>query len=252
MAFSLISFAQDEIKYKTAFDNVEQNCDSLNKVEFCYLIRFQSIINRKFTDIVRNNYKLEKHIGDNIYLEIEIDSVGKFVINKIETKSSEIKKSLLALMNDLPKIKSSVIDKNNFEAILEFKLSEYKNESKITGSKSKEENINQQIPIFPGCEITKNMEKDKDCFMKQMNYHIIKNFKYPKKARVNNITGRALSHLIINNEGNIENFIIYGADNLLLKETLRLIKLLPKLKPAEIDGKKVSVAYAQPILFKLD
>mgnify|MGYP006333437875 CR=1 FL=1 len=145
-----LSFAQDEIKYRTAFENVEQNCDSLKKIEFCYLIRFQSVINRKFTDELRKNNKLSKHIDDNIYLEIEIDTLGKFVINKIETKSPEIKNALIGLMNDLPKINTLVINKNKFEAILSFNFSEYNNDddSEIIDIKSKKENQNQQIPMF--------------------------------------------------------------------------------------------------------
>ena len=211
----LVSFAQDEIKYKTAFENVEQNCDSLKKVEFCYLVRFQSVINRKFTDELRKNNKLSKHIDDNIYLEIEIDTVGKFVINKIETKSSEIKKALLDLINNLPKVKSLSINKKKIEAILDFNLSEYNNDNSETeDTKSKKENQKQQIPMFTNSKVTNDEEKDKISFFNEMNNHIIKKFNYPKKAKDNNIIGRVLCHFIINKKGSVNNFIVYGADNL--------------------------------------
>lgn len=243
------SFAQDEIKYKTAFENVEQNCDSLMKVELCYLARFQNIINRKFTDELIKNIKLSKHIDDNIYLEIEVDTSGHFIINKIETKSSEIKVALLDLMKVLPKIKS-VENKIIMEAIFDFKLKEVTFDD-FNNTDEKRIYSNLITPKFSECKLLSNEIESKECFNIKMNKHIIENFNYPKKAINKNITGKTFGNFIVEKDGSIENFIVYGANPILLKENLRILKLLPKFIPGTYNNKEIRVPYAQPITFKL-
>jgi len=249
-----ISFAQDETKYKTAFDNIEQNCDSLRKIELCYLIRFEEIIERKFNDEIAKNSKLEKYINDNIYIETEISPTGKFIINKIKTRSSEIENSLKELMEVLPNIKSlegfETSNMKKFEAILEFKLKKRKFDNSDE-KEGKEDLSSVETPRFYNCKSVIDEETNKECFTSQMNNHIKDNFNYPLKARNKNIQGRTYGNIVINNEGNVENYIIYGADILLQKETLRILKLLPKFIPGKLNGKNVGVSYAQPLVYKL-
>lgn len=244
-----ISFAQDEIKYKTAFENVEQNCDSLMKVEMCYLARFQQVINRKFTDELIKNIKLSKHIDDNIYLEIEVDTSGHFIINKIETKSSEIKAALLDLMKILPEV-NSIENKIIMEAIFDFKLKEVTFDN-FNNTDEKRIYSNLITPKFSECKLLSNEIESKECFNAQMNKHIVENFTYPKKAINKNITGKTFGNFIVEKDGTIENYIIYGASTILLIENLRILKLLPKLIPGKYNNREIRVPYAQPITFKL-
>lgn len=250
----LISFAQDEENYKTVFETVEQNCDSIHFLKYCYLNRFQLVVNRKFTEEIKLNEKLAKNINDTIYLEIEIDTTGKFVINKISTKSKYFEKSLKKLVELLPKIAPFKNEKNNkikLEAILEFNLMEVDFDQYILPG-NKKDLTTMKTPRFQICKTIKDEKSSKDCFMSQMNNHIRQNFNYPMKAINRNISGRAMGNFVINKEGLSTNFIIYGADPLLLRETLRILKLLPTFIPAKLNGKDVSVSYAQPIVFKLN
>lgn len=246
----LISFSQDEIKYKTAFENVEQNCDSLKKVELCYLTRFQLVVNRKFTDELKKNEKLSKYINGNIYLEINIDTSGTILINKIETKSSLFEKALLDLVKVLPKIKINTKDEK-WDAILEFKLKKinFDNSEKLD---IKNDKLSIKTPRFSNCSSVIDEETNKKCFELNMNNHIRTYFKYPKKALSNNISGRTNGNLIINKQGEIDNYIIHGADILLQRETLRILKSLPTFIPGQLNDEIVSVSYTQPIMYKLE
>lgn len=109
----------------------------------------------------------------------------------------------------------------------------------------------ENIPLFPGCE---EVEKSKqvDCFNKKLSEHIVKNFKYPKKAIRKNISGRVFVKFVINKQGEIENIQANGPHSLLEDEAFRIIKLLPKMKPGTQRGKSVGVSYAIPINFNLN
>lgn len=110
--------------------------------------------------------------------------------------------------------------------------------------------IIEEVPIYPGC---KDIERNKrmDCFQEKMWEHINSTFKYPPKARKNNIEGRVLVLFIINKDGEITKIETKGGDPILQTEALRIVRLLPKMKPGMQKGKPVNVKYALPITFKL-
>jgi uncharacterized protein YuzE len=249
-----ISFSQDEIKHNTAFETVEQNCDSLKDIKLCYLERFKLLVNRKFSDEIILNEKLSKHIDDKIYLEIEIDESGKFIAINIETKSKEVEKIIQTLVDKLPVIKPFLDDNNTkikLEAILEFRLKKINYDSYIKPDTKKDLTsfIN---PRFKGCNPKFDEVDSKKCFEYEMMNHIKSNFNYPVKAINKNISGKTIGNVIINKEGKIEHYIIYNADVILQRETLRILKLLPTFIPGMQNGKDVSVSYAQPLVFKLN
>ncbi|CAM3588937.1 energy transducer TonB [Flavobacterium gelidilacus] len=111
----------------------------------------------------------------------------------------------------------------------------------------------EDIPQFDNCEITSGKEA-KDCFFQMMNNHIISNFRYPKQAVKKNIQGRVTVLFVIDKNGDITNIKTHAPEGcqLLEIEAVRIIKLLPKFKPAIQRGEAVGVSYAQPINFKLN
>lgn len=112
--------------------------------------------------------------------------------------------------------------------------------------------ILEEIPQFPNC---KDMayENEKNCFMQEMNNHIKSNFRYPTLALKKNIQGRITVMFVINSKGYVSNIKAHVPEGceILAKEAIRIIKLLPKFKPGMQKGKPVGVSYAQPIMFKL-
>lgn len=108
----------------------------------------------------------------------------------------------------------------------------------------------EEIPLYPGCE---DIERNKrmDCFQEKMGEHINATFRYPPKARKKNIEGRVLVLFIINKDGEITKIETRGGDPILQTEALRIVRLLPKMKPGKQKGIPVNVKYALPINFKL-
>lgn len=114
----------------------------------------------------------------------------------------------------------------------------------------------EQIPLFETC---KNAEKTKqrECFQEEMKKHIEKHLKYPKEAKKNKITARAIVLFEITKEGNVSNIKtritatnkVYSAD--FEVEALRIINKLPQFIPGKHRGKVVAVSYAIPIVFSL-
>ena len=108
----------------------------------------------------------------------------------------------------------------------------------------------EDVPIFPGCEKVSKSER-RNCFQKQMNKHIRKNFRYPEIAQEMGIQGRVYVNFIIAKDGNITNIRMRGPDKNLEKEAQRIIGRLPKMTPGKQRGRAVRVPFSIPITFRL-
>lgn len=84
---------------------------------------------------------------------------------------------------------------------------------------------------------------------------IARNIQYPKEIAQGEVgaQGRVIVQFIVNKDGNIINpKIVRGVDPYLDKEALRVVNLMPKWKPGELeDGTKVAVYYTIPVMFRL-
>ncbi len=60
-----------------------------------------------------------------------------------------------------------------------------------------------------------------------------------------------MTFFVINKDGNTKYFISFGANIMLLKESLRIMKLLAKFIPGKINDEPVDVSYTQPLVFKI-
>ena len=110
--------------------------------------------------------------------------------------------------------------------------------------------IIEDVPLFPGCErVAKS--KRRDCFQKQMNKHIVDNFRYPEIAQEMGIQGRVFVQFMIGKDGSISGIRTRGPDKNLEKEANRIISKLPKMTPGKQRGRPVRVPFSIPIQFKL-
>ncbi|MEC3964350.1 energy transducer TonB [Flagellimonas halotolerans] len=105
------------------------------------------------------------------------------------------------------------------------------------------------VPVFPGCEHLQTQTERKNCFNQKVQEHIKANFNYPPSALEMGITGRVHVQFVIDSNGRVTGIQKRGPDKLLEKEAERIIASLPKVKPGEQRGKKVSVKYSIPINF---
>ncbi len=77
--------------------------------------------------------------------------------------------------------------------------------------------------------------------------------KYPKYALDNDIAGKVYMSFVITKEGNVSNIkIIKGVHELLDKEAMRVVKLIPNnWTPGRVDDSPVNVNFLLPINFAL-
>ena len=109
----------------------------------------------------------------------------------------------------------------------------YSDKEKIWGP------IVEQMPQFPGGDEA------------LMNY-IASNLQYPLSAYENGIQGRVQVRFVVEKDGSVSDVsVLRGIDPALDDEAVRLIKSLPKFKPAMQNGVPVAVYYNVPILFRL-
>jgi TonB family protein len=86
---------------------------------------------------------------------------------------------------------------------------------------------------------------------------MIKNIKYPEAAKKEQATGMVLVKFVIGKDGSISGIktITEGSQNPredFVRESIRVIKAMPKWTPAEAEGKKVNAEVTLPIKFALD
>lgn len=88
--------------------------------------------------------------------------------------------------------------------------------------------------------------------MDSMYAYIVKNLKYPEKAKAEGIEGRVFVSFIIEKDGSISNVkILRGIGGGCDEAVVEMIKNMPKWKPAKQRGKPVRCQFNLPIKFEL-
>ena len=106
-----------------------------------------------------------------------------------------------------------------------------------------------KVPTFPGCP-----ENDKSCFNKKMQQHFQKEFDVNLTDSLKLSPGkkRIIMLFKINKEGAITGIRAKAPHPKLQEEAVRIIKLLPKMKPGRQRGKAVGVKYVLPMTIEIE
>jgi TonB family protein len=79
-----------------------------------------------------------------------------------------------------------------------------------------------------------------------------KNIQYPQMERDNNIQGKVLLRFMVDTTGAIQDIKVIGAVSPGLdKEAIKVVKLMPKWRPATYKNKPVAVYYMVPVAFRI-
>ena len=77
--------------------------------------------------------------------------------------------------------------------------------------------------------------------------------KYPRKAQLNNIEGKVMLEFVVCEDGSVCDYkVVNNIDQALANEALRVVKKIPKWKPAQQNNKAVSCYFTLPITFELE
>ena len=89
--------------------------------------------------------------------------------------------------------------------------------------------------------------------MKEMAKYIQSNLRYPEAAAKVSAEGKAFVQFVVKADGSIENVEIMrsSGNESLDAEALRVVKAMPKWRPAMNKGKAVNVKFVLPVVFKL-
>lgn len=112
--------------------------------------------------------------------------------------------------------------------------------------------IIENAPVFPGCTGTKKQMKD--CFSKKVQLHFSRNFNadLPNKLGLSAGRKRVLINFTITTTGFVENILVRAPHPEIKKEVVRVMELLPRMKPGTQRGKNVNVKYGIPFNLIVD
>ena len=118
-----------------------------------------------------------------------------------------------------------------------------KMEVKIEDSTKKEEEI------FAFVEIMPEFPSGEAALLRFLQMNI----RYPAEAATKNIQGTVMVEFVVEKDGSISQpRVVKGIGGGCNEESLRVIRLMPKWKPAKQKGKNVRVYYTVPITFRLE
>ena len=110
----------------------------------------------------------------------------------------------------------------------------------------------EDVPVFPGC--TGSKTELKACFNKKMQKHFQRKFNadLPNDLGMSPGKKRIIMLFKINKVGDIVDIRAKAPHPRLQKEAIRIIKLLPKMKPGRQRGKAVGVKYTLPMRIEVE
>lgn len=103
--------------------------------------------------------------------------------------------------------------------------------------------------VFTAVEEQAGFPGGQDALMKWLQ----QNVRYPELAQQNNVQGKVFVKFTVEKDGSLTNpEIVKSVDKELDQEAIRLVKKMPKWKPAKNNGKIVRSYYYLPVNFSLD
>jgi protein TonB len=108
------------------------------------------------------------------------------------------------------------------------------------------------VPIFPGCERLKTNEERKRCMSEKVNTFMHENFnmKITEDLELSGIH-KIFVRFKIDNTGSIVDVQARAPHPKLQEEGVRVVKMLPQMKPGEQRGRPVGVLYGIPITIQI-
>lgn len=167
----------------------------------------------------------------------------KETIELSDDVTSEEKQQILELYRQV----SSKYYKDN--KIIEEEATEVIHEQQYVNKNELSFAVIDQAPVYPGCE----SENDKKCFSQSLAKHVGNEFD-TGLAEALGLSGkqRIISTFMIDENGDVVEIKVRAPHPELMKETTRVLKTIPKLKPGKHDNKAVKVAYSLPIIFNIE
>lgn len=102
-------------------------------------------------------------------------------------------------------------------------------------------------PVWPGCE--DDAAGSQQCFLNKMSLHVKENYKYPRDSKGKVVRGASTVTFYIDEQGMVSKVTAKGENKAINHEAVRIVKLLPEMKPGHRGGKPVPIKYTMPFKF---
>ena len=193
-----------------------------------------------------------------------IDKSGKIDNIRVRASHPDLEKEALRVINLIPKMEPG---RQNGEAVSTSYLLPiiFKVQSDSLSQSKKNPILNivdgdnvevpfstvQNVPIFPGCDKGNN-EKRRKCMSQKITKFVQKEFNTDLAGDLG-LSGRQRISVIfkIDKNGDVVGVRARAPHPRLVKEAIRVVNLLPKMKPGTQLGKAVVVPYSLPIIFEV-
>ncbi|WP_051957527.1 energy transducer TonB [Altibacter lentus] len=113
--------------------------------------------------------------------------------------------------------------------------------------------IIENVPVYPGCTGSDNIAL-KHCMSEKISAHVMQNFNKSLAEALDLPAGkqRIFVQFTINKTGNVVNIRARAPHSILELEAVRVMELLPQMKPGMQKGETVNVLYSLPIVFEVE
>jgi len=241
-----------------------------SQLRVCLQENITKHVNKNFNSKLASSLKLTPGVK-RIFVMFKIDKEGNITVVRARAPHKVLQEEAIRVVKLLPKM---IPGKQKGKAVgvkyslpIAFKVAGNKQkEELITGDKvvvNDNSIINQkrvedvpfaiidEVPVFPGCKGGK--EELRNCLMANVTKHVNRNFNSKLASSLKLTTGvkRIFVMFKIDKEGNIADVQARAPHKVLQEEAIRVVKMLPKMKPGKQKGKAVGVKYSLPIAFKV-
>ena len=184
-------------------------------------------------------------MNKNLSLHFELDKKGKPINIKTNSRSYNLDKKIIQLFKEFPFQKLNLGERKSLTYYLTSILS-FKEGKTVVATNPK---LNSEsIPIFPGCDNSKEIKEAQKCFSIGVQKHFARKFNTSLPNRLGLSSGRkkVLIAFKINKDGDVTDIKVKAPHKKIKKEVIRVIKKLPKMNPGVQNGKKIDVKYSIP------
>ena len=112
----------------------------------------------------------------------------------------------------------------------------------------------ENVPVYSGCDESKSNYEKRQCMSDKISELVTNNFNHSLANQLGMAVGLQKIDVIfkINEEGIVTDIQARAAHPSLEKEAIRIIRLIPKMRPGMQDGKPVAVPYSLPISIQIE
>ena len=110
----------------------------------------------------------------------------------------------------------------------------------------------EQMPLFYDCGLT-DAAANQRCSADSLVQFVVRNLRYPTRARENGVEGIAVVQFIVERDGSLSHIeAVRDPGQGLGKEAIRIVEMMPNWTPGTQEGKPVRVRFNLPVKFALE